>query len=130
MNEATKRILVIDDDVAIRKSFLLALEETGYQVDTAESGEKGIERCQSSPYDLIFLDLKMPGLNGVETLIKVHTMGIEVPIYIITAFHEEFLEQLANAGKEGIRFEVIRKPIGADQIRLVVKSVLEGPVIY
>ncbi len=63
-----KHILVIDDDEAIRGSFQLALEDTDYNVDTSESAKEGIEKVQSKKYDLIFLDLKMPGRSGIETL--------------------------------------------------------------
>ncbi len=124
----SKRILVIDDEEAIRKSFALSLEDSGYQVDGAESGEVGIDMEKKKPYDLIFLDLKMPGLNGVETLRELRKINKEVPIYIITAFYGEFFDQLRQAEKEAISFEVMKKPIGAEQITLVVKSILEGPI--
>ena len=126
----TKRILVIDDEVAIRKSFVLALEDTGYAVDTAGSGKEGIELFKNSQYDLIFLDMKMPGKNGVEVLREIRRMDQQVPIYIITAFFAEFFDELKNAEKEMVDFEILRKPIGIDQIVMVVKSVLESPVSY
>jgi CheY-like chemotaxis protein len=121
-----KRILVIDDDEAIRKSFALALEDTGYQVDSAESGEKGIEMERKARYQLIFLDLKMPGMNGVETLREIRKIDEDVPIYVITAYHKDFFDQLLNAAEDGINFEVLEKPIGAEQIVSVAKSVLEA----
>jgi len=125
-----KRILVIDDDESIRKSFTLALEDTAYQVDTAESGEKGIEMEQQEKYNLIFLDLKMPGLNGVETLRELRKIDKDVPVYIVTAFHKEFFEGLKSAGEDGIDFEVVKKPIGGDEIVLVANSALEGATAY
>jgi len=124
-----KRILVIDDEEAIRKAFVLALEDTAYQVDTAESGEKGIEMAKEANYDLIFLDLKMPGMNGVETLRELRKMDKDVPIYIITAFYEEFFEELKGVEKDGIDFEVLRKPFRSEQIVLTAKSMLNGPIL-
>ena len=123
-----KRILVIDDDEAIRKLFLLTLEDLPYQIDTAKSGEQGIELEQELKYDLIFLDLKMPGLNGVETLRRLREIDPGVSIYIITAFHKEFLDQLGTAAEDGLSFEILHKPIGADEINLLVTSVLNEPV--
>lgn len=123
----SKRILVIDDEEAIRKSFSLALEDTEYQLDTVESGEKGIEKAQDTKYDLIFLDLRMPGLDGVQTLRQLRKIDADVPVYIITAFHSEFVDQLKSADDDGIDFEVLKKPIGSDRIALLTKSVLEGP---
>jgi DNA-binding response OmpR family regulator len=120
----SKRILVIDDEEAIRKSFVLALEDTEYQLDTAESGEEGIEMEKEGKYDLIFLDLKMPGLNGVETLRELRKIDESVIVYIITAFYEEFFEELKGIEKDGIEFEVLRKPFTGEQIILTAKSVL------
>jgi len=126
----SKRILVIDDDESIRKSFILALEDTEYQVDTAESGEKGVEMEQNNKYDLIFLDLKMPGIDGVETLRRLRKIDKDVPVYIVTAFHKEFFGGLKSAGEDGIDFEVVKKPIGGDDIVLVAKGALEGTTTY
>jgi DNA-binding response OmpR family regulator len=123
----SKRILVIDDEEAIRKLFRLVFEDTEYQLDTAESGEKGIEKAQDTKYDLIFLDLRMPGLDGVQTLRELRKMDADVPVYIVTAFHSEFVDQLKSAADDGIDFEILSKPIGSDQILLLARSVLEGP---
>lgn len=125
-----KQILVIDDDEAIRKSFALTLEDTGYQVGMAESGERGVEMRQKTKYDVIFLDLKMPGMNGVETLRELRKIDKDVPIYIVTAFHEEFFDQLKSAVKDGLDFEVLRKPIDSEQLVLITKAILEGPTGY
>ncbi|MBI2329655.1 MAG: response regulator [Chloroflexi bacterium] len=119
------RILVIDDEEVIRKSFILALEDTGYRVETAASGEKGIEKARKTPFDLIFLDLKMPGLNGVETLRQLWKLRPTVPIYIVTAYYEDFLDQLQSAAEDAISFQIIRKPVGGDEIRSIAKVVSE-----
>lgn len=126
----SKRILSIDDDEAVRKTFILAFEDTGYQIDTAESGLTGIEMYQKNRHDLIFLDLHMPGIDGVETLRRLRKINNRVPVYVVTGFYKEFLDPLKNAEKDGIHFEVIKKPVGADQIVLVAQGVLEGPLAY
>lgn len=122
----SKRILVIDDDEFVRKSFTLALSGSGYEVDTAESGEKGIEKAGNERYDLIYLDLKMPGLNGVETLRELRKRDRDIPIYIVTAFYGEFFEELQEAIKDGLEFEVLTKALGSDQITGITKGILEG----
>lgn len=119
-----KQILVIDDDEAIRKSFKLALDGVGYRVDAAESGKIGIREAQKTAYDLIFLDLKMPGLNGVETLRELRKVHITVPVYIVTAFHKEFFKDLKILTEDGTEFELLRKPIGGDEILDLADSVL------
>ena len=125
-----KRILVVDDDEAIRKFFLLALEDTEYQVDTVESGEKAVEAAQRVKYDLIYVDLKMPGMDGLETLRQLRKIDQDVPIYVVTAFHAEFFDRLKSISKEGIDFEVLHKPIGSAQLIAVTRGILEGPKEY
>ncbi len=122
----SKRILVIDDEDAIRKAFVLSLEDTGYPVDTADSGRKGIEMERENRYDLIFLDLKMPGMNGVETLRALRKIDKDVPVYIVTAFYAEFFEGLNEAGKDGIDFEILKKPLDGQSLRSIVTANLDG----
>ncbi len=126
----SKRILVIDDDLAIRKSFALALEDANCQVDTAESGKEGIDKVSNTEYDLIFLDLKMPGINGVETLIRMRDGGYKMPVYIITAFHEEFIDQLRIAADKGYEFEVMQKPIMSEDLVRITEAILQGARAY
>ena len=118
------KILVIDDDLAVRKAFLLALEDTSYAVDTAESGEIGLDKLKEIQFGLIFLDLKMPGMNGVETLRKIREIKPKLIVYIVTAFHQEYLAELKPLAKLGIGFELLSKPVGNDQIVEVADSVL------
>jgi len=121
-----KRILVIDDESAVRKSFLLALKGSAYHVDTAANGQEGLAMFRQNHYALVYLDLKMPGLSGVETLLEIRKADNDVPVYIVTAFHREFFEELNDARKQQIDFELLMKPIGLDQIRQVTEDILRG----
>lgn len=126
----TKRILVIDDDAAIRKSFALTLEDADYLVDTADCGEIGLDMVSRQVYDLVFLDLKMPGINGIETLIRLRDMGSDMPIYVVTAFHEDFIGQLQTIVAKGYTFEILRKPIDGRDLLSVTNAILNGVGIY
>jgi len=117
------RILVIDDEEAVRKSFILALDQPDYKVDVASSGEMGLKLFVNNKYDLIFLDLKMPGKSGVETLRDLRSLDAEVPVYIITAFDDEYFSQLITAAAEGINFDIISKPLGSERISLIAMLV-------
>lgn len=121
----SKRILVIDDNRGIRDSFIFALEDTEYIVDTSESGEKGLMMEIENKYDLIFLDLKMPGWDGIKTLRELRKIDKSMPIYIVTAFYKEFFNQLKSAREEGLQFEILSKPIDSAQILSVTKDILE-----
>ncbi|UCC12930.1 MAG: response regulator [candidate division WOR-3 bacterium] len=124
------RILVIDDEEAVRKAFILAFEDTEYIIDTADSGEEGIVLNNKHKYDLIFLDLKMPGMGGIETLSIIRKTDTKTPIYIITAFYQEYAEQLKMVEKRGVDFEVVRKPIDSENLRLIVSGILKTPAGY
>ena len=117
-------ILVIDDDPAIRKAFSLIFEDSTYQLDLAESGYEGIEKIQDNNYRLIFLDLKMPGISGVETLKRIRTTHPDLLVYIVTAFHPEYFEELKPLSKIGSGFELISKPVTGDRILEVANVAL------
>jgi CheY-like chemotaxis protein len=116
-------ILVIDDDPAVRGAFKLILEEDGYSVREAENGLEGIEMVKQSRPDLVFLDLRMPGIDGVETLRRLKAIDQDLNIYIVTAFATEFMGQLKSAHDEGLSFELASKPLSASQIRNIAQVV-------
>ncbi len=124
MNE---RILVIDDEDAVRKSFALALGAAGFKVDTAESGEEGLRMKGEAAYDLIFLDLNMPSMDGVKTLRKIRESDQDVPVYIFTAFDKDLLAELETARQENLSFEVLKRPAAADLIVTITELILGLP---
>ncbi|MBW8079222.1 MAG: response regulator, partial [Gallionella sp.] len=89
-----QKILVIDDDAAVRGAFHLVLSEMGCIVQLAENGLQGIALAQAERPDLIFLDLKMPGIDGVETMHRLLAHDSTLNIYIVTAFSREYLGDL------------------------------------
>lgn len=120
-----KHVLVIDDNEAVRDAFELALDDSGYAVEKADSGERGLEMVLSNKPDLVFLDLRMPGMDGVEVLREIRGADANLPVFIVTAFHQEYLDRLNDAKNDGISFELARKPLSGDQIRAIVKTVLD-----
>lgn len=122
-----KRILVIDDDSTVRDAFDLALEDSGYEVVLADSGETGIEQAIAQRPDMVFLDLRMPGLDGVDVLRRLNDIDSTIPVYIVTAFHQEFFARLNHAIEDGLTFELARKPLNGAQIRTIAQSALGSP---
>ncbi len=117
-----QKILIIDDDAAVRGSFQLVLGEMGCRVRVAEDGFQGIEMVKLERPDLIFLDLKMPGIDGVETMRRMREIDNTLSIYVVTAFSHEYLEDLKVAQAEGMNFQLANKPLSSTQIRHIAKS--------
>jgi CheY-like chemotaxis protein len=122
-----KTILVIDDDPSVRGAFKLILSESGYLVREAEDGLQGIEMVQAERPDLIFLDLKMPGIDGVETLRRIKALDADLNVYIVTAFSHEYMAELKTAHDAGLEFQVASKPLSSAQIRQIAKSAHHAP---
>jgi CheY-like chemotaxis protein len=121
------KILVIDDDPAVRSAFRLILEEDGFTVYDADNGRQGIEIALAERPDLIFLDLRMPGMDGVETLRRLKAADQTLSIYIVTAFATEYMEQLKSIHEEGVQFELASKPLSSDQIRNIARIARNAP---
>ncbi|MCB2109250.1 MAG: response regulator [Rhodobacteraceae bacterium] len=122
----SKRILVIDDDAGVRETFSCVLEDSGYEVTAAADGRAGVDSAEASTPDLVFLDLKMPGMNGVETLRCLADICPSTPVYIVTGFYEELMEPLLALKDKGICFDVARKPLAAAEIKAIADSILSS----
>lgn len=118
----TPSILVIDDEKNIRLLLSKCLSSEGYSVSTAEDGLHGIESFEKNKYDAVLLDMKMPGLNGMDVLQRLKEINESIPVIMMTAFGT--IESAVCAMKLGA-VDFIRKPFTPDVIRSEVKSVLE-----
>jgi excisionase family DNA binding protein len=118
-----KRILVIDDDEPIRRLFKDTLEKSNYHVLPADNGSKAIKLAQSWNFDLIFLDLKMPDMDGVETFRRIRRIDKSVPVVIITGYtSSELLQKTLKQAP----FGVMKKPFGAKDILRSTENFLSG----
>ena len=78
------RILVVDDESAVRATIRLLLERAGHNVVVAGDGRKGLAICEAEDFDLVFLDIFMPGMDGLETMRLVHQQHPLMPIIVIS----------------------------------------------
>ena len=122
----SKQILIIDDEETIQESFILAVQGSEYSVETASTGEEGLEKIKERIPDLIFLDLHMPGISGIETLRQLRNINNDVPVYIVTALSPEYLKELNGLKEDGIDFDVCQKPLDRNEINSVVESALKN----
>jgi two-component system response regulator MprA len=84
-SEAAVRVLIIDDDRALRDALRRALGLAGYEVDTASGGEEGLSRIAAQPPDAVLLDIGMPGVDGLEACRRLRAAGDRVPVLMLTA---------------------------------------------
>jgi len=116
---ATSRILVIDDEARIRDACRLVLSEQGFDVETAADGDKGLALIQDAHFDIILVDLMMPGLSGMEVLSSVRENHPDTIVIVITGYAT--LEHSIEAMKKGA-FDFIPKPFTPDQLRTIVEK--------
>jgi len=120
--EATKAlILVIDDDELIRSIFRETLEGEGHTVVTADTSDKGITYATQRDFDLIFLDLKMPGTDGAEVLRQIKSVQQQVPVIIITGYPDS--DMMDRAMRQGPIGSML-KPFDDSDIVTVVNNFL------
>lgn len=115
------RVLVIDDEKNIRMILAKCLSYEGYIVDTAEDGKSGIEKFKNGKYDIVLLDMKMPGLTGIDVLKELKKMDKSISVVMMTAFGT--IESAVESMQLGA-VDYIKKPFTPDIIRAEVKSVL------
>lgn len=115
------RILVVDDERVQRESLAVWLEQDGHEVDTASDGEEAIRKVDDRPYALYFVDLKMPGMDGIETMAEIHARQPDAAVVVITAYAT--VDTAISAMKEGA-IEYVVKPCNPREISLLVDRVL------
>jgi DNA-binding NtrC family response regulator len=117
------RILVVDDEAPMRESLKDWLMEEGYEVGLATSGQEAIAMARKRSWDVILLDLKMPGMDGIETLqrLKGKEVNTEAEILMMTAYAT--VDTAVQAMKEGA-FDYLVKPFSPDEIEMQIKKIV------
>jgi len=115
-------ILWVDDEIDLLKPHILFLEKKGYTVATCNNGADAIDMCDTTSYDIVFLDENMPGLSGLETLVKIKSKHVNVPIVMITKSEEEYIMEEAIGNKIA---DYLIKPVNPLQILLSIKKNLD-----
>ena len=116
------QIMIVDDERIIRESFYYWFQKSGHQVETAASGDEALEKLATSPFDLMFVDIKMPGMNGIDLLKAVKERYPETLVIIITAYGS--IESAVEAMKIGAT-DYLLKPFKPDQLTLVMEKVAQ-----
>ena len=116
-------ILIIDDDDQLRKSFEKLLIEEDYAVKSAPSGETGLKNIKESIPDLVILDMRLPGMNGLEVFQAIHEIEPKLPVIIMTAFGTT--ETAIEATKMGA-FDYLLKPFDIPEMLGVVEQALDA----
>jgi len=113
------KILIIDDEKSIRLALKDILNDEGYEVDLAEDGKAGLDKALAGKYDVIFCDIKMPGMDGMEVLDKMVAEGVESAIVMISGHGD--IETAVKCLKQGA-YDFVEKPLDLNRILITVKN--------
>ena len=120
--EEEPRILIVDDNLSLCKTMSFVLGRKGYAVTSAKDGMEAIERVKERPFDVIFMDIKMPVMDGVETYKRIKKITPEAVVMMMTAYAVEDLIQ--EALEEGA-YGVIYKPVDIQKALRFINEVLD-----
>src|SRR3954470_5502899 len=117
------RILVVDDEAEIRRSIRMILEYEGYDVQEASSGPEGLALIEREPPDLVFMDIRMPGLDGLEALQRIRQINEALPVVIISGHGT--VSTAVEATKLGA-FDFIEKPLASERVLVTIRNALDS----
>jgi DNA-binding NtrC family response regulator len=118
--DSKMRIMIVDDEMIVRESFFHWFEKMGHTVDTAASGFEALGKLETIPFDILFVDIKMPKMSGIELLEKIKEEYPDTTVVIITAYGS--IETAVKAMKLGAS-DYLLKPFKPDQLSLVMEKI-------
>lgn len=121
---ALRKVLVVDDDPVVGKSFTRVLSQKGYAVITAQNGQEALDKLQAGAYDVVFTDIKMPGMDGLELAERVKAKSPWTPVVIVTGYGTKANEERAKAA--GVS-DFLHKPLSPEMIEGSTMNALHEP---
>ncbi len=116
------KILIVDDEKAIRRTLKEILEYEKYDIDEAEDGEAGLQKMEKNNYDVVILDVKMPKKDGIEVLTEMQQKGIDMPVIVLSGHGN--IETAVEAVKKGA-FDFIPKPPDLNRLLITVRNAMD-----
>src|SRR4051812_30336929 len=116
------RILVVDDEVAIRESLRMTLEYEGYECILAATGQEALSLAEREAPDLVLLDVKMPGMDGIDVLERLRAMNEALPVIVVSGHGT--ISTAVEATKKGA-FDFIEKPFASDRVLVSLRNALD-----
>ncbi len=113
------RILVVDDDPIIRKLLLEVLTNDGHLVTTAEDGVEALEKAKSQSFGLIFMDVHMPRMNGLEALVAIRAIQPDLPVAMMDSYPDLLARQAVGRGA----LTCMHKPFELKEMRTIIEEV-------
>lgn len=117
---AVKSVFVVDDEPQIQSLFVDALSPHGYETSGALDGESAIRHLETNKPDVVFLDLKLPGMDGVKTLQAIRRLYPKVPVVLITAYPRD---SLVDGGISLGAFACLVKPFSMKDVLAILETV-------
>ena len=118
---ALRKVLVVDDDPVVGKSFNRVLSGKGYAVITASNGQEALTKLEAEDYDVVFTDIKMPGMSGLEMAERVKERRPWMPVVIVTGYPT--IETAKEAVRQGA-YDYLAKPVGPDEVISVANGAM------
>jgi DNA-binding response OmpR family regulator len=123
MSLTAGKILVVDDDPGMLDTLMDVLSATGYETSVAASGNAALEMAQAGRFDLVLMDVQMPGLNGVQVLHALRVLEPTIVVIMMTAYTGD---ELVAESQRTTGFSVLSKPLDLDQVLPLVKSIVSS----
>jgi CheY-like chemotaxis protein len=112
------RVLIVDDDADLAESLAEVLLDHGCDVSVADHGQEAVERACAQEFDIIFMDVRMPVMNGVDSFFAIRSIKPQARIVMMTGFKEKFVERAIQAGAEGPLY----KPFAIEEMLALMES--------
>jgi CheY-like chemotaxis protein len=123
MSALHKKVLVVDDDPVVGRSFDRVLSERGYAVITAANGQEALDRMAREDYDMVFTDIRMPGMDGIDVAAEIKARQPWMPVVIVTGYGTA--DAQARAKEVGVT-AFLHKPLSSDAIEASAREALQA----
>ncbi len=120
---APERLLIVEDEKVLARSLSMELQDKGYHVDWVETGESALEKIDEYMPQAVLLDLRLPGIDGIQVLEKIRQWNEDVPVIIMTAYGDT--QTTVDAIKQGA-FNFINKPFELEEIKQLIRNALDS----